>query len=123
MTVIVLFFLLSVKHFLFDFPFQTARELEHKGNYGDLKGVTHSYKHGLGTWTILVFFMPTWSPIFGLADFLTHYFIDLTKVKASKGLSPADKKFWTYLGLDQLAHYTVYAIILSVYLILHKKGY
>lgn len=40
--------LLFVKHFIFDFLWQTPSEVANKGTYGNLKGLAHSLKHTFG---------------------------------------------------------------------------
>jgi hypothetical protein len=103
---------LFLKHFAFDYPFQTQSEIANKGIYGNLKGMTHSLKHGLGS--TLVLFLFTSAPmalLLGLLDFVTHYHIDWAKVRLTKGVLPNSKKWWTLFGLDQLAHALVYVAI------------
>lgn len=121
MTIVLVFALLFVKHFLFDYPFQTAREIRYKGNFTDPRGATHSYKHMAGTAVIFAFFTPMWM-VLAMMDLFTHYLIDLTKVKLSRGLAPADKRFWNLLGLDQLLHHLVYVLMVVVYLWFKKRG-
>jgi len=101
--------LFQVKHFLFDFPFQNKRHLLYKGNYGNIGGIEHSLLHGVGTY--LVVGLCTNNLVIGLLfaviDTMLHYHIDWLKVNfGSKTTS--DPKFWTHLGLDQLAHQLCY---------------
>ena len=121
MVIVLLFTLLFIKHFIFDFPFQTTSELEHKGTFGDPRGMLHSYKHMVGTIVVFAFFTP-YCALYATGDFVSHYLIDLSKMKASKGLTPADKKFWNYLGFDQLLHNLVYALMVLIYIHFKKKG-
>lgn len=108
--------LLLVKHFLFDFPFQTQKEIANKGDYFNPAGTVHSYKHGLATMAIFLFFAPwTLALVLGWLDLMTHYHIDWAKMKLSKKLTAADKKFWVYLGLDQLLHQLVYVGLIYLY--------
>jgi hypothetical protein len=49
MAAVVLLAFMEVKHFLFDFVFQTPYQLKHKGVYGHPGGLLHSGLHVLGT--------------------------------------------------------------------------
>ena len=119
--IVLLFALLFVKHFLFDYPLQTASELRYKGNFGDPRGAWHSYKHMAGTMVIFACLTPLWA-FYGLLDLFTHYLIDLTKVKLSRGLTPADKRFWNLLGLDQLFHNLVYLLMVVIFIYFRNRG-
>ena len=115
LTTALLLIALLVKHFLFDFPFQTQQDLQYKGIFGNPLGFIHSIKHAAGTFTIFLFIAPAIASYFLYIDLFTHYFIDWSKVKLSKGLTPADKKFWVLLGLDQLAHSLIYILMIPLY--------
>lgn len=107
-----LLLLLSIKHFISDYPLQTQSEILHKGIYGNLKGITHSLKHGLGTAAVLLLFTSTAAAVaLGLLDFLSHYHIDWLKVQLNKKVEALSKKYWALFGLDQLAHTVVYLLI------------
>ena len=111
---------LFVKHFVFDYPFQTESEIAHKGVYGNLKGIAHSLKHGLGSVLVLFLFTSvSMALLLGLLDFITHYHIDWAKVQLTKKVQPMSKKWWTLFGLDQLAHALIYVAI--VWLIKGEK--
>jgi Protein of unknown function (DUF3307) len=118
----LLYVLLAIKHFLYDFTLQTHEEMEYKGVFGDMRGAKHSVKHGLATLVIFYLFIPLAAPTFFIIDAVTHYLIDFSKVKLSKDLTPADKKFWVLLGLDQLAHTLVYVSMIALYLYLRGRG-
>lgn len=103
---------LFVKHFAFDYPFQTQSEITNKGIYGNLRGMTHSLKHGLGSSLVLFLFTPPLVALsLGLIDFVSHYHIDWIKVQLTKKAQPMSKKWWVLFGLDQLAHSLVYVAI------------
>lgn len=110
----VILALLFVKHFIVDFYLQTNEHVTNKGIYGAWKGIEHSLQHGIGTAIILAFFVPGAFAVFlAIADSLIHYHIDWTKININKSqnLTPADKNFWFWLGLDQLAHCLTYVWI------------
>lgn len=92
-----------------DFVNQTQEEIDHKGIYGNLDGLAHSAKHGLGT--IFVFLLmgidSGVSIAFGAVDMIIHYHIDWIKMHFGTA-DTTKKEFWTQLGLDQFAHALTY---------------
>jgi hypothetical protein len=113
-----------------------------KGKYGHIGGWFHAYLHGLGSFFIIFIFYLYKSPVvynwwFALAlfDMMLHYHIDWTKVNITKkygwskyitiggpcsphdsgitsGLLITSNQFFIALGLDQLAHYLTYALMI-----------
>jgi hypothetical protein len=114
-TVFVLLALFGIKHFVADFLMQYDYMLREKGIYGATGGVHHSLVHACWTFLILVFFCSDANTIIALsiADLVLHYHIDYFKQHLNKGLTPADRKFWIWLGLDQALHYLTYVGIIS----------
>jgi hypothetical protein len=111
----ILLALLFIKHWICDFVIQTDAEIRNKGEYGNIDGVVHSAKHGLGTALVLLLFAFDPLTIFSLSilDFIFHYHIDW--VKMNYGCQDArDPKFWHHLGLDQLAHSLTYIALVSI---------
>lgn len=112
--------LMLSKHFLADFPLQTAHMLANKGTYGHMGGVTHAGVHvGLST-PVYLLFTDNIALIFGLAlaEFVIHYHIDWGKETLAKHLqlTPADRTFWALIGLDQLAHHlTLLALVWALF--------
>lgn len=113
--ILILFTLLSVKHFIADFVLQFDYMVKEKGYYGMAGGIHHSLIHGLGTWGI--FWLAGVPAAFWIAitDFIAHYHIDWAKMKIGriKGYTPADRGFWFWIGLDQLLHYLTYVILIG----------
>jgi hypothetical protein len=116
--VLILFALLSIKHFLADFVFQTNNMVLEKGNYGAKGGIYHSLIHALLTglvfWSVLdsiglVMFI-------AILDGVIHYHIDWAKINInrSRKLTPADQSFWFWLGVDQLMHYLTYVGLIAL---------
>lgn len=103
--------LLFVKHYLFDFIWQTESMIAHKGAYGDPRGVAHSAGHGLGTLVVVVLFLgPWWAIVIAAIDGAVHYHVDWIKSQyGSKNIN--DPLFWNHFGLDQLAHSLTYVFI------------
>ena len=91
--------------------------INEKRIYGNLAGITHSAIHGLLTTVWFLIMKPEVAIMVGLFDMFCHYHIDFLKVQMtkSKKLTPADKDFWTYLGVDQYLHYMTYCLILKFF--------
>jgi hypothetical protein len=104
--------LLFIKHWYVDFVIQTDAEVKHKGIYGHLTGIQHSFKHTVAS--ILVFFLaglePQWVVFFALLDGVLHYHIDWAKMNYGNR-DITTPQFWNHLGLDQLAHSICYLFI------------
>lgn len=124
MLILPTLLLLQIKHFVFDWWFQTAEEVEHKGIFLDPKGITHSLKHGIGTAACLCLartlpgagISPEAIIQLSLLDLSVHYTLDWSKqnISSSLSLTPSGKGFWVLMGLDQLLHQLTY--LLLVYL-------
>jgi hypothetical protein len=123
LSAVFLMFLLSVKHFVFDFLYQPPRMWMNKGTYGHVGGIEHSGYHSLATMVILFLCIHLFaiSPIvilyLGLAEFVIHYHMDWFKMKynAHKGWGPTThNQFWILLGVDQLVHMLTYLGITGV---------
>lgn len=112
--------LLFVKHWYVDFVNQTIEEVNSKGNYGELVGIEHSFKHGIGTLLVFLFFNVTLldAMLLSLIDFVIHYHVDWLKININRkqNYTTETKEFWTWLGADQLAHSITYLFL--VWLIL-----
>lgn len=106
--------LLFFKHLIVDFITQTEKMVKEKGTYGAEGGLVHSGQHALLTAWIVLIFAPQWAFPMAILDFIAHYHIDWAKMNLSKGLTPADHKYWAYIGLDQFAHYLTYLGIVYV---------
>jgi len=109
--------LLQIKHFFFDFVNQTQVEIDNKGRYGSWLGLTHSAKHGIGTfgcvWIVLGYPGILFAFLMGVLDFVLHYHIDWIKMRfGSKDMT--NKDFWSQLGFDQFAHQITYIIMLGL---------
>lgn len=117
---IVLLALFGIKHFVCDFWLQFPYMLSEKGIYGANGGIHHALAHSLGTFIVLMLvFDINVSSTFvaiklALFDGVVHYHIDWAKQKLNKGLTPADSKFWFWMGLDQLLHYLTYLFIIGL---------
>ena len=108
----ILLMLLLIKHWYVDFVLQTNEMVKGKAIYGNMDGISHSFQHALFTMLIVcVYEDPPIALIVGLFDGITHYHIDWMKMNwGCRDI--ADPKFWSHLGLDQLAHQLCYLIII-----------
>lgn len=113
---IVFLVMLQLKHFYLDFVDQTTTEIKYKGVYSDVRGMTHSIKHGVGSILCVMLvleleiFYFLLAVIVGIIDFVFHYHIDFIKSK----YGPTDmnkKEFWIWFGGDQLAHQLTYILL------------
>ena len=107
----IVLFLLQIKHWYVDFVMQTDSMVAGKAIYGNKMGMLHSMEHAIATLLILLFFVdPITAIALALFDFVTHYHIDWVKMNyGCKDIQ--NPKFWSHLGLDQMAHQIVYLII------------
>ena len=110
-SVLMLLVLLQIKHWYIDFVNQSDVEVKGKAIYGNLDGIMHSFKQGLGTFVALLIVTGWPNLIFCLAlaviDFALHYHIDWTKMNYGNR-DITNPKFWNHLGLDQMAHQLTY---------------
>lgn len=106
---------LLVKHFIFDFPFQSKFMLDGKGYYLHEGGLFHAAFHSLGTaFVFCAFDMPEVAGALAIIDGLIHYHVDYLKVKVNRwaDLKPDNQMFWNALGADQLAHGLTYVLLI-----------
>lgn len=135
---IALFACLIVKHYLFDFQWQTPFMYLNKGKWGHAGGIAHSGSHALASFAALSlglgfaavpltpFDLVPIGVICGV-EFVVHYVTDLAKVQIcdSRGWSKRGKdsfgndalniysdKYFLALGLDQTVHLLTYAAML-----------
>lgn len=117
LELITLYILLQIKHWYIDFAAQTNTEIKNKGIYGNLKGMTHSIKHGIATLFCILaitgqgYFV--YALILAIIDSIAHYHIDWAKMNyGEKDMSKV--QFWNHLGLDQMCHQLTYLFILTM---------
>ena len=108
--------LLLIKHWYIDFVDQSNEEIAKKGDYLHWLGIRHSFKHGLLTAIILLYFIqPVYAMLAGLFDTLIHYHIDYMKMRLGS-TDIKSKSFWAHLGLDQLLHQLTYIGLCLVFI-------
>ena len=112
-----LMMLLSIKHFVVDFPLQGPYQYQNKGSYGHFGGILHASLHGIGTALCFWWYAPMACILLGFLDFGYHYHIDWAKMNLNKkfGWGPTThEQFWWLLGLDQLLHVLTYIGLVSL---------
>lgn len=119
METLVLLLLLQIKHWYADFKIQTYMQTVKKGVWLDPVGLSHSIDHAWTTLVALLIFnllVPISAALIimlAIAEAITHYFIDYTKVKY--GCKDNTKPlFWNQFGLDQLAHQACYIVMSAI---------
>jgi len=112
---LIVFVILQIKHFLTDFVWQTDRMVAEKGIYGAQYGIYHSLIQSAGTFLAFAWLHPILGIAAALVDFVAHYHIDWAKININRRFkyTPADRQFWFWLGLDQLAHQITYILLVG----------
>lgn len=109
-TATILLLLLFIKHWYVDFVNQSYNEIVSKKIWGDLPGIWHSIKHGIGSAICVCLFSPVAAVVILILESVIHYIIDW--IKMNWGESDMSKSvFWSHFGLDQLAHAVTYISI------------
>ena len=108
---IYLLFLLFTKHFIVDFPLQWEYQWKNKGTYGHPGGLIHAGLHGIGTYLCFFWISVPVAVVLAVFDMVVHYHIDWAKMNIARGLTVQDKKYWFWLGFDQLIHALTYLAI------------
>lgn len=109
--------LLEIKHFLFDFVFQTPYQLKNKGFYGHPGGLLHAGLHVGGTFLALLVIAPPLllGAAILVAEFVLHYHIDWMKEYIGRRTGNGDTAlFWRMIGLDQLLHQLTYIALFTM---------
>jgi hypothetical protein len=116
MDILIILSLFVIKHWFIDFVWQTQEEIANKGTYGNLIGIQHSVKHGLGTYMVLFVsgFGMTFPIMYAISDLIMHYHIDWAKMNLSQNFTPKDHAFWVWFGIDQMLHYLTYILFLFI---------
>ncbi len=111
---LALLVLLQVKHFLFDFVWQTPYQLANKGSWGHPGGILHSGLHALATLVVLLLLglSPGLILAVALAEFVVHYHLDWGKEQfVRRFVDGQGAGFWRAIGFDQMMHQLTYLAI------------
>lgn len=138
-TIFILLIIYQIKHFLCDYPLQTAWMLNKFKSGWDwvLPLLAHSLVHAVFTYTIALAFRPELALSLAIFDLLIHFTMD--RIKASPDMlgkykmlsaneyieiatSPcysvgkealrSNRIYWISLGLDQLVHHLTHYVII-----------
>lgn len=105
--------LLTLKHYVADYQFQPQVLADAKTDSRWTWAISlHSAVHAALT-MIVLFPMLTYYAVllFGLIDFCLHFLIDYWKSQKAGKYTPAQRKFWLLLGVDQTLHHLTYIAI------------
>ena len=111
---------LELKHFLFDFVFQSLYQVRNKGTYGHPGGLLHSGLHVLGTAAALALVgaPPGVAAAILAGEFVVHYHVDWGKEQIMRRRGGVqDAFFWRMMGLDQFLHQLTYLAIVAILLL------
>lgn len=105
------------KHIVIDYYLQFPFMYLNKGKYGNLKGLSHSLSHGIGTFLVLLCFGFELNILLlaFLFDTVLHYHIDYAKSNLMRRnkYSSADQMYWILHGTDQGLHLLTYFVIIE----------
>jgi hypothetical protein len=117
-SLLTVLLVLEVKHFVFDYPLQTAFQLKNKATYGHLGGIVHAALHALGTSAAFLVVRPSLGVGIAIVvgEFIVHYHLDWAKGQLGRylKLTPEDNLYWWAIGADQLLHHLTYVVIAGV---------
>ncbi|MCR8826326.1 DUF3307 domain-containing protein [Pseudosulfitobacter koreensis] len=111
-SLLILLFLLQIKHMFADFFWQTPRMLADRGRYLHMGRAQHAGLHALSSALALLVVgvsVPVLVAIV-LAEWVAHYHIDWAKGHWSdrSGHTPAEGAYWRAVGVDQALHQLTY---------------
>ncbi len=119
---LLLMTLLLVKHTIADFFLQRSFMFKDKYVYLGRGGIIHAATHGVFTFIVLILCISNFwlaATLLALLDMILHYHIDYIKSNWNirTKASPSENRYWYAFGLDQLAHFLTYSLIVyTVYL-------
>ena len=118
---LLLITLLLVKHTVADFFLQRSFMFKDKHVYLGKGGIIHAAIHGSLTFAVLILCVNSFwlTTLLALLDMILHYHIDYLKSNwnVKTKASPSENRYWYAFGLDQLAHFLTYSLIVyTVYL-------
>lgn len=122
-TLILLLIAFQLKHFVCDYPLQTAYMLgKFKGGSEWIGPLTaHAGVHAVSSAAIASLFLGWGAVAIGTIDFAVHFIVD--RIKASPSMlgryKPTQKAFWNALGADQAAHHLTHYFL--IWLILANR--
>lgn len=110
LTLLIIF---QIKHLIADYYLQYPYMYQNKGaKYNWFWPLTH---HSIVHASMTIVIVGAYTGSVGITtlafifDFVTHFITD--RWKATQGIGPDTKKFWTDLGIDQMVHHLVGILI------------
>lgn len=109
---LILLFLLQIKHMFADYFLQTPKMLAGRGQYWHMGRAQHASVHLVGS--ILAFVLVGTNLlaliVLVVAEWVVHFHIDWWKASYSdkKALAPDQAAFWRAAGFDQALHQLTY---------------
>ncbi len=114
-NILILIFLLQIKHFICDGPLQTLAMVNGKGVYCKPIGLSHGLIHGVGTGLMLAIMGFPLILVLKLAllEGVLHYHIDFLKERLVRinGWGYSDSSYWWALTGDQTLHHMTYLLV------------
>ena len=114
---LLLITLLLLKHTVADFFLQRSFMFKDKHVYMGRGGLTHASIHGaLSVLVFAPFATITVSVVLGLIDMILHYHTDFFKSNwnVKTKATPNENRYWYAFGLDQLAHFLTYVLLVYI---------
>jgi hypothetical protein len=115
-----LILLFLAKHLICDFFLQSPYQALNKHKFFHPGGLLHALINGIGTCIVLALAIPALPiaavVVFGIAEALLHYTIDLTRTRINHHLNwkcQSSEAFWWLIGIDQSLHWLIYVLIMT----------
>lgn len=130
LLVLLLLFLLQVKHMFADYFMQTQRMLVDRSEYLHFGRLQHVTIHAIGSAIAFAVLLPHPMFIFVIVviEAIVHYHIDWAKGRysSSANLTPEDAGYWRAIGADQAMHQITYIAMAAAWVLsvqpLHLDG-
>ncbi len=115
-TILLLLFLLQIKHMFADYFLQTPRMLSGRSAYVHLGRAQHSGVHALLSIPAFLVVGAGFTFVLGLVaiEWVVHFHIDWAKARYSeaRALKPDQAHFWQAFGVDQMLHSLTYIVMI-----------
>ncbi len=120
-SLLLLIFMLQVKHMFADFFLQTAKMLCGRAKYLHGGRAQHAGVHALGSALAFLVMAAPGSFILTICalEWLVHFHIDYGKARYSdsRQLTPQQAAFWRAAGVDQALHHLTYVAMAAAWII------
>lgn len=121
LMVLLLLFLLQIKHMFADFFLQTQRMLVDRSEYVHFGRVQHVVVHAVGSAIAFAFLLtnPTFIAVIVVIEAIIHYHIDWAKGRYSNltKQTPQDSGYWRAIGVDQAMHQLTYIAMATAWVL------